>query len=113
MLRAQEYDRQITLERYGVTYDEWNQPVAGWTILATVWASWRRASARETLASAEINATATDVFEIHYSSEVADLNPKDRLIYEGQTYNIAAVAEIGRREGLRIDASRPTDEATP
>jgi SPP1 family predicted phage head-tail adaptor len=107
---AGKLDRRITLQRYGITYNDDNEPVEGFTDLATVWASWRRASARETLASAEINAAATDVFEIRWSSVVSEINPKDRLIYQGDVYDIQAVAEIGRREGLRIDATRHTDE---
>lgn len=102
-------DRRITLLRYGITYDDDLNPVEGFTAFATVWASWRRASARETLAGAEVNAAATDVFEIRYSSAVADLNPKDRLSYQGDIYDIQATAEIGRRVGIRIDASRRAD----
>jgi SPP1 family predicted phage head-tail adaptor len=98
------------LLRYGITYDDDLNPIEGYTALATVWASWRRASARETLAAAEVNAAATDVFEIRYSSTVSELNPKDRLRYQGNDYDIQAVAEIGRREGLRIDASKRADD---
>lgn len=109
-LNAGDLDRRIILQRYGIARNADNEPVETWTPDASpVWASWRRASARETLASAEINATATDVFEIRYSSAVSTINPKDRLSYQGQVYDIQAVAEIGRREGLRIDASRRTD----
>lgn len=109
-MRAGELDRRITLQRYSLTVDADNAPLEVWTSdAAPVWASWRRASARETLAGAEVNAAATDVFEIRYSSDVADLNPKDRLAYQGAGYDIHSVQEIDRREGLRISATRRAD----
>lgn len=109
MLNSGALDRRITLMRYGISYNADNEPIEGYTAFATVWASWRRATAREILASAEISAAASDIFEIRYSSEVASLNPKDRLTYDGASYNITAVQEIGRREGLRIAAARRAD----
>lgn len=103
-------DRRITLQRYAVSYNAANEPDESWTPdAAPVWASWRRASARETLASAEVRAAVSDIFEIRYSAAVADLNPKDRLVYGGRTYDIAGVTEIGRREGLRIEAAARAD----
>lgn len=108
-MRAGDLDRRITLTRYGISYDSDNAPVEAYTTIATVSASWRRASAREVLASSEIGAMASDIFEIRYSSTVADLNPKDRLTYQGSEYNITAVDEIDRRVGLRIAATKRAD----
>lgn len=110
MMNFGKLDRRITFLRYSLTFNADNEPIEAWTPDASpVWASWRRASARETLASAEVNATATDVFEVRWSTSVSTINPKDRLQYQGQVYDIAAVVEIGRRDGLRIDASRRAD----
>lgn len=106
---AGKLDRRITLTRYGITYNSDNEPQEAWTTLATVSASWRRATARETLAGAEVSAAASDIFETHYVPTLAGLNPKDQLVYQGNVYNITAVDEIGRREGLRIAASRRAD----
>lgn len=104
-------DRRVTLMRYSVSFNADNEPVESWVADASpVWASWRRASARETLAAAQVQAVVSDVFEIRYSAVVSNLNAKDRLSYGGRTYDIAAVTEIERREGLRIDASARADE---
>ncbi len=108
---AGDLDRQITLQRYSLSRDQWNQPISAWADFATAWASWRRASSNERLAASQVTAVVTDVFEIYWSPEVADLNPKDRLSYDGQTYDIAEVTEIGRREGLLIRGSRSADGA--
>lgn len=103
-MKAGALDRRITIERYTSVQNEYGEPVVTWTNLATVWASWRRASARETLAALEIAAAVSDVFEVRYSGTVSGITPKDRLVYGERNFDIVSVEEIGRREGLRINA---------
>jgi SPP1 family predicted phage head-tail adaptor len=105
MLEAGKLDRRVSIESPSTYQDDTGQELARWSPVATVWAAWRRASARETLAAAEVSATVTDVFEIRWSNLVAAVDPKHRLIFEDRTYDIAEVTMIGRREGLRISAS--------
>ncbi|MEO9299957.1 phage head closure protein [Devosia alba] len=109
MLNAGKLDRRITLERYGISYNSDNEPIEGYTAIATVWASWRRASAREQLAAAEIQATVTDVFVMRWSTTTASVTPMDRVVYYGRTYNIAEATEIGRREGVMLRGSAMAD----
>lgn len=108
-LAAGKLDRRIILDRPTVTQNSLGEEVTVWVQLARVWASWRRASSNETLAGAEIEASVSDVFEIRYSSQVFDLNPKCRLTYANREYDIVTVDEIGRREGLRIGAVARSD----
>ena len=108
-LAAGELDRIVLLERGVGVRDQSGQIVMTWSPIATVWASWRRASARETLAAAELQAAVTDVFVIRYSADVAALDPKCRLTFDGAVYDIAEVTEVGHRDGLRIVASARAD----
>lgn len=113
-MKPEALDRRITLQRATFAQDETGQEVPTWANLVatgdgSIAASWRRASARETLASSEVAAAVSDVFEVRYDSAWSDLNPKDHLLYNGKTYEIAEVAEIGRREGLRIGATARAD----
>lgn len=109
-IKSGDLNRRVTLLRDdGEGQDDYGTPIEVWTTLATVWASWRRATARETLAAGEIGASVSDIFEIRYSSTVASLNPKDRLTYQGRTYDISGVTEIGFREGMRIEATARAD----
>lgn len=101
---AGKLDRRITLRRATKVQDSLGQEGQTWSDLATVWASRRRASSRETLAAAEISAAITDVFEIRYDSLWSDLSPLDQVVFDDRSYDIASVEEIGRREGLRIAA---------
>ena len=109
MLAAGSLDRRVRLERATSQANAFNEPVQTWTPIATVWASKKDVSDRERLASAQVGASLTTRFQIRWSSLVADLNSKDRLVCEGRTYEIAAVRELGRREGLEISATARAD----
>lgn len=93
----------VVLQRGASSTDNYGAEILTWADLDTVFASWRRATARETLAAAELTAAVSDVFEIRRSNSVASLGPKDRLIWRGRTYDILNVERIGWH-GLRIAA---------
>ncbi len=104
---AGKLDRKIVILRATVTQDPGSgEEIENWNLpgshFATVWASWRRASARETLAASEVSAEVTDVFHCAWSPKMADVNAKDRISYAGRVYNISEAAEIGRREGIML-----------
>lgn len=103
-MQSQKLDRKIILLRASYSTNGLGEQIESWSVLATVRASRRRASARETLAAAELSASVSDVFEIRFDSAWSDLSPLDRLEYGGREYDIQSVDEIGRREGLRIGA---------
>lgn len=94
---------RVTLQRGASSTDSLGAEILTWADLDTVFASWRRATARETLAAAELSAAVSDVFEIRKSSTVDDLTPKDRLVWKGRTYDIVDVQPIGWH-GLRVAA---------
>jgi len=108
-MQAGQIDRRITIQRATVAQDATGQEVSSWSNLATVWAGKQDVSDTERIASAEVQATITTRFQIRWSSAVADVNPKDRLIYAGKTYDISAVKEICRREGLELSAAARAD----
>ena len=112
-LPAGKRDRRIRLERFIATSDPGSgEQVQTWATLGPpkLWASRRRAGSSETLASAEVAAAISDVFEILWGSAWSDVNPKDRLVFEDRVYQIVSVDEIGRREGLRIGAVARADQ---
>lgn len=110
---AGELDRRVTLERYGITRDEWNNPIEGWINLATVWASRHDVSDTERLRGAEIGSTLTTRFVIRWSAQVADLNTKDQLSCEGLEYGIVGVKQLGRRAYIEITAAARSDLFDP
>ncbi len=109
-MKPERLDRKITLQRFTWTQDEYGALVQAWTDVATVWASKRDVSDGERVAAAEVSATITTRFQIRYDGAWADLNPKDRVSFEGRLFDIFGVKELGRREGLEITAAARADE---
>jgi SPP1 family predicted phage head-tail adaptor len=108
-MRGGKLDRRIVLQQATTTYDALNNPVKTWATLATVWASKTDLSDTERVQAAEVGADMTTRFQIRHSNTVSVINPKDRLTYAGNTYQIVAVKEIGRNEGYEITAVVRTD----
>jgi SPP1 family predicted phage head-tail adaptor len=108
-MKASGRNWQITLQRATTAQDDTGQEIETWSTLATPYASWRRASARETLAAAEVSAAVTDIFETLWSSAYGDLTSRDRLTFNGRTYDIIGTYMIGYREGLGITAAARAD----
>ena len=106
-------DRKVKLERWGITRDEWNNPVEGWTTISEPWASKYDVSDTERLRAAEVGSTLTTRFVIRWSKKVADFNTKDRLTCEGLAYDVVGVKELGRREYIEITAAARSDLFNP
>lgn len=104
-MQAGKLDRRIVLQRATVATDAFNQPVQTWGTLATVWASAKPISDGERARAGEVFSSLSMRFQIRYSSTVANLDTRDRVVFDSRTYDIVAVKEIGRREGLEITAA--------
>lgn len=104
---AGQLDRKITLQRQGADVDNGLGTEPGeWATLATVCARLMPMSGAERLAALENAAFASARFMIRKSSDVEDLNAKDRIEYPvgSEAYhNIVNVREEGRAF-LVIDA---------
>lgn len=110
-LTAGKRNRLVTVRRATTKTDAGSgEELETWADYASVWASWRRASAREQLAASEISATVTDVFDLLWDDQIATVTPKDRIVYDGVTYNIEEATELGYREGLRIRGHARADQ---
>lgn len=102
-------NRRITLLRATSTRDSVNAKVNAWATLATVWASYAPVSDGEKFSAGQVNSSISARFVIRYSSDVADVNPKDRLQFDGKTFDIINAKEIERRQWIEITAAAPTD----
>ena len=107
---AGELDRRITLQRASETEDGYGTVTGDWADIATVWAKLMPMSGAERLAASENAAFANVRFKIRKSSDVSDLNAKDRLVFDSVTHNIANVRQEGR-SFLVIDAVARADNS--
>ena len=105
-MRAGDLDRRITIRRASLVPNEFNEPIEIWSDLRTVWAKRTDASASESYRAQEVGAQISARFLIRRTSQVADVNPLDRIAFHGREYNITRVAEPAgtRNRWLEIDA---------
>jgi SPP1 family predicted phage head-tail adaptor len=105
-MKATGRNREIVIQRATVTQDPGSgENVETWADLATVWAEMMPLSDGERVKAAEVSAEITTRFRILWSSTVSTVNPKDRLTFDGKTWDIWGVKELGYREGIEITAS--------
>ena len=110
MTKTGDLDDRLTIERAAVTYDEFNGAVETWSALATVAAGKTDLSDRELLAAQQVGASMQSRFVIRSSVLTRTVTAKDRLLYEGDVWNIAGVKEMGgRNRFLEITAARRAD----
>lgn len=92
-------DRRLTIQTMTVSRDAYGAAIESWSTLATVWASLDPLSGNESFASDNILTQSTHLVEMRYRS---DVSAEERVVHNNWVYDIRYVAEIGRREGLRL-----------
>ena len=114
-----ELDRRISIERNTPVRDTHGEPIGVWARIGKVrWARYRPITGDERFGGDQFIASEQVEFTVRWANDLADLNPKDRVVYpavtgtpEAQTiYDIMAVHEMGRREGLRIMTARRAEQ---
>jgi SPP1 family predicted phage head-tail adaptor len=97
-------DRRITIQRMTVAVSAYNEPLETWVKLYGLWAKKLDTSAGEARAAAEVGASLSARFTVRWSTQAAGITPKDRVVYDGKTYNITAVrATLQRNTFIEID----------
>lgn len=107
---AGELDRRITIRRATYAANAFNEPIATWADHVSVAAKREDASAAESYRAQEVGASITTRFTIRWSPDVEDVNPKDRVLFEGREYDIVGVRDLGRRVWREIDAVARADQ---
>lgn len=105
-IRAGDLDRRIAIQ----TPDPGEVDAAGaripsWNDVGTVWANYRPVRDSERMASGSVTASIMARFQIRWSIAMSQIDERHRLLFDGRIFDIVAVKEIGRREGLEISAT--------
>jgi head-tail adaptor len=90
-------DRKITIQEATLAKDAAGEEVETWGTYATLYAKKARKSANEGVSSEQLIATRVEM----------------RVIESGLIYNIRAISEIGRKQGLEITAETTGQRTTP
>lgn len=109
MIAAGSLDRKITLERSTKSTNSLNEEVLNFLPFATVWANVSYRKTTESINGQQVVSTLGTRFVIRWSQTVRDVNPKDRVSYDGRTYDISGVYPIGRNEEIEIHATARAD----
>jgi SPP1 family predicted phage head-tail adaptor len=106
-MRAGPLDRYVSLQhrvlaRNATTGEE----AVSYTEYASVWASKKDIRGREFFAADQMNSEVSTTFQIRYRTDVV---MTDRIVMDGLNYNVVAIGEMGRRDGLEIQANAVRD----
>lgn len=92
-------DRRVTIQQRTDVQDTYGAPVPTWSDLAEVWAQVTPVRGVERMTAEQLTSDATTRIRIRYRAGITELL---RVSYEGKVYQIHAVLEVGRREGLDL-----------
>lgn len=98
-------DARIAIRRATVTADAFNEPAETWATLATVFADAAPVMDGERWQAGQTVAQQSYRFTIRWSLGVADVNPRDRIVYNDRIYDINGVKDIGRNAWREITAT--------
>ena len=104
-MRSGKLDRQITIERQTETITNSGAVSEAWATVATVRAELVQQSADEYLTGIGEVENNTVVFRVRY---LADITTADRVVFNGDTFDLKEIAETGRRRALELRAVRST-----
>ncbi len=103
-MRSGRLDRRIIIEQNTNTSPNTHGDVVpSWSTLATVWAEIKPIRVNERFQGQQELAQAEYKIYIRYRT---DLDPKMRIQYNSEYYDILGIMEIGRKKGLEIQARR-------
>lgn len=101
-MRIGNRNRLVSLQRQVETgeIDALYQPVTKWQTITKFWAALTFKNVDEEFAASQRYAKRTVTFQTSYR----DVKETDRLLLDGNAYNVKGVKEIGYREGIEISA---------
>lgn len=123
-MRAGKLDRRVVVQRFTATSSPSGELIATWSAIGPNRAASKTAvTGIERFGSAQLEAKEQVEFQLRWADDLADLTPTDRIIEpasdavgpipERSTYDIIAVLELGRHEGLRVLTTRRVGSTAP
>jgi len=108
-LQAGDLNRRITVQRATVAPNAFNEPIETWGTYAVLNAKKADATAGESYRAQEVGAEISARFTVRWSALTAAINPRDRILFGGGTYNITGIRDVGTNQWREIDAVARAD----
>ncbi|WP_407192524.1 phage head closure protein [Bradyrhizobium sp. STM 3566] len=102
-MRAGSLDRLIEIQRRTTGLDLYGTPVETWTTFTTMRAQLLKNATDDREGARGHTTDAVLTFRMYY---MPSLSFNDRLLYDGQQYEITGITEIGRRVGMDVISQR-------
>ena len=103
-MSAGKRDVRIVLQRATRATDAFNALILTWNALATVWAEYSHVSDGEKARAGEVSSDIMARFTVRYSVSINTIDTRDQILFDGRTWDIRGVKEIGRNVDLEITA---------
>lgn len=103
-MRAGRLDRRITIKRKSITQNDFGEEITTWVTVATVWAQKIEARGAERFSAQQFIGHAVTTFRIRWSTTVSEITAEHQISFDGRDFDVTDIREIGRREGIEIDA---------
>ena len=97
-MRSGKLDQVITVQRFTNTVDDYGTPIETWTDLVTVRAQIIQASTTEFIQGGARD----DTVMIFRTRWIEDITTADRVVFDGENFNVKELKPIGRAKGLDI-----------
>jgi SPP1 family predicted phage head-tail adaptor len=104
-MRAGKLDRQIVIQRFTNTVDDYGTPVETWTTVATVRAQIIQQSTEEFIRGYGATDDAIVIFRVRW---IDGITTADRVVFDSENYNIKELKPIGRAKGLEFRCQKMT-----
>jgi SPP1 family predicted phage head-tail adaptor len=95
-------DRRIALQSASLSTNNYGEREQTWSTYATVWAQLKYRTGSEKVQDDQVSSTEGATFNIRYSTDTSAAKASDRVVYNGENYEILHIQELGRREGLSL-----------
>mgnify|MGYP001580881158 CR=1 FL=1 len=111
MKQAGRRDRYITINQTTYTQDSYGQPTVNLISTSNWWAEIvYKGSPKESVKASQIYPERDLVFIIQHTNPTGsggvDVSAADTITYDGDTFEVIGVEELGRLDGLRIWAKK-------
>ena len=101
------FDKRVTLQSNTPSQDGYGQPVESWSTIATVWAEKLTARQAERFTGVRHAGFDSITWRIRYRTGLDNL---DRLVWNGQNYDIEGTDIQGRNESILLTTKAVIDK---
>jgi SPP1 family predicted phage head-tail adaptor len=108
---AARLDRRVTLQEKVETQDEYGQAIVTWVDMADTWAEAIPGRGVERTEALQLVAITDMIFRIRWRNDLSAA--ATRVRFDGRSYDVLGISELGRRELLQLDATWSDAPTTP